>query len=78
MNRDEALDQVTEVSVSASEKKQLDQYEPAEATVKLTAEVQDDMDPVELEEELSQVAQDRAKRDVLRRWESYLRQSDDE
>jgi hypothetical protein len=78
MDRDEALGQVTEVSVSASEKKILDDYEPAESTVQLTAEVQDDMDPVEVEEELSKVAQERAKRNVLRRWESYLRQSDDE
>jgi hypothetical protein len=78
MERETALEQVDEVTVTASEKKQLDQYEPCEATASLTATVPDDMDAGELQEELAKEAQEAAKRDVLRRWESYLRQSDDE
>lgn len=80
MDRDEALDRVTEVTASASEKKQLDQYEPATAHVEYTATVGEDDDPVALREELSQQAEEDAKRAILRRWEEYVRKAagDDE
>lgn len=77
MERDEALEQVTEVTVRASEKKILDDYEPAESAVTLTADVPDDCDVAELREELAEAVQEQAKRDVLRRWESYIRKQDD-
>ena len=75
MDREDALEEVTEVTVSASEKKQLDQYEPATAHVEYTASVGEDQDPVALREELSQQAEEDAKRAILRRWEEYVRKA---
>lgn len=75
MDREAALDAVTEVTVSASEKKQLDQYEPATAHVEYTASVGEDQDPEELREELSKQAEEDAKRAILRRWEEYVRKA---
>lgn len=78
MNTEQAKAAVTEVAVSASEKKQLDQYEPAEATVGFTATVPEGVDAVELRQELSDMATEQAKAQVLARWEEYIRQDMDD
>ena len=75
MDREDALEEVTEVTVSASEKKQLDDFEPAEAYVSYTASVGESQDPTALREELSQQAEEDAKRAILRRWEEYVRKA---
>jgi hypothetical protein len=75
MDEAEAKEFVTEVQASASEKKQLDQYEPAEGHVSFTAEVPDDadVDPVELQRKLGDMATEEAKMQVMQRYESYIR-----
>lgn len=78
MNEDEALEYVTTVEVSASEKKQLDQYEPAEGYVGFVAEVPDDVDPLEVERVLSDLATEEAKMQVMQRYESYIRKDMDD
>lgn len=78
MDKDQALEHVTEIEVSAGEKRMLEQYEPAEAHVTYTAAVPDGVDPEAVQEALSSKAASDAKRAVLRRWEEYLRKQDDE
>jgi len=75
MDRNDALDSVTEIEVSASELKQLQQYENAEAQVTLRAEVGENESVDELEAELSEYVEEQAKLNVLRRWESYIRKN---
>lgn len=78
MEQEDALEYVTEVEVSASEKKQLKQYEPAEGSVSYTAEVPDDVDPLEVQERLSELAVEEAKLQVMQRYESYIRKDMDD
>lgn len=67
------LDRVNEVEVSATRKKQLDQYEPATSHVSLTAEVPDDADVREFVAELQQEAGEMARDDILQKYEAYVK-----
>jgi len=78
MDRKDALDLVTEVTASASETKQVQQYEPSEAYVEYTAEVPEDVNPAVLERQLEKQAQEDAKRMITRRIEEQIRQEEDE
>ena len=65
---------VVEVESSASRKIQLEQYEPVEAFVSLTAKLEDDDDPEEAAEELSDRAMEQAEEAAMRRHEEYVRE----
>lgn len=78
MDRADALDCVTEVTASATETKQVQQYEPSKAHVAYTAEVPEDVNPAVLERQLEKQAQEDAKRMITRRIEEQIRQEDDE
>jgi len=78
MDRKDALDLVTEVTTSASEKVQIERYEPSEAYVEYTAEVPEDVNPAVLERQLEKQAQEDAKRMITRRIEEQIRQEEDE
>jgi hypothetical protein len=75
MDREEAKEFVTTVEASSSEKKMLEQYEPSEATVGFTAKIPDDadVDPEAVQNELSDLAREKAREEVLERWEMYIR-----
>lgn len=77
MDRDEAKERVTEVTVSASKKKQLDQYEPAEAHTSFKAEVLKDDDPEELRETLNEMAWEGTEEAILERWEQHVRKGEE-
>ena len=67
--------EVTEVTVGASRKKQFNRYEPAESSVSLTAQIKPGAEEKEVEEivqELQEEAGELAKRDILRKYESYV------
>lgn len=68
------LDKVDEVEVSASRKIQLEQYEPIEAYVGLTATVPEEADADAVAEELSDYAMEEAERAAMRRHEEYVRE----
>jgi hypothetical protein len=76
VDKQEALDCVTEVTVSASKKKQLDQYEPIEGHSSFTATVPEGADPEEVEEALNELVWDAVEENVMERWERYVRKSD--
>jgi hypothetical protein len=78
MDSEEAKQYVTEVSVSSSETKQIEQYEPSEASVGFTAEVPADEDPQAVQEALSELAREQARSEILERWEAHLRKEMDE
>lgn len=78
MDRKEALSHVTEVTATASETKQIQQYEPSEATVSYTASVPEDVHPAVLERQLEKQAQEDAKRMITRRVEEQIRQEAEE
>jgi len=78
MNRAEALDLVTEVTASASETKQISEYEPSKAHVSYTAEVPEEVHPAVLERQLEKQAQEDAKRMITRRIEEQIRREEDE
>jgi hypothetical protein len=78
MDRKEALSNVTEVTATASETKQIQQYEPSEATVSYTASVPEDVHPAVLERQLEKQAQEDAKRMITRRVEEQIRQEAEE
>jgi len=78
MNRADALECVTEVTASATETKQISEYEPSKAHVSYTAEVPEDVNPAVLERQLEKQAQEDAKRMMMRRVEEQIRQEDDE
>ena len=59
--------EVTEVSVSAGRKRQLDQYEPINEQVTLTAEVPEGEDSEAVAKELEDMAWDLAERGVMER-----------
>jgi predicted metal-dependent hydrolase len=79
MNETKALERVTEVEVSHTAKKQIEQYEPETASTTIRAEVGADDDPEELADTLSQFVQRQVKEDITRRLEEHLRKemSDD-
>jgi hypothetical protein len=70
---------VEEVEVSASRKMQLEQYEPIEASVGLSAVKPEGLDDDEVEsfiEELSDLAMTEAEKAAMRRHEEYVREED--
>jgi hypothetical protein len=67
-------DDITEVTVSASRKVQLDQYEPIETSTELTAEKPDDVDFGDWLAALSQRAMEEAERAAMERHEEYVRE----
>ena len=77
MERKSALDLVTEVTAAASEKVQIQQYEPSEAYVEYTAQVPEDENPALVELQLEKQAQEDAKRMITRRIEEQVRQEDE-
>jgi hypothetical protein len=70
---DDALDNVKKVEVSASRKKQLDQYEPATSHVSFTAEVPEGADVEDFVKQLQDRAGEMAKNDILRKYEAYVK-----
>lgn len=78
MDADKAAEYVTDVSVEFSEKKQIEQYQPAEATVGYEAEdIPEDVDPVELHDALMEMAREQAKRDIMKRLEEKIKKDAD-
>jgi len=73
MDTDDALDTVTEIEVLATEKRQLDQYEPATAHVSVTAELGEGDDVEEVRKELGGYVQEKAKEQILNRVEQHIR-----
>jgi F420-0:gamma-glutamyl ligase len=69
------MDNVTEVTVSHSEKKQLQQFEPAETRVEVTRAVGPDDDVDEVVEEAIEYATEQAKQAMLKRYEAYVRKN---
>ena len=78
MDKSEALEHVTEISVSASETVQIEQYEPSKSHVSYTAAVPEDVNPVVLENQLQKAAQESAQRMMMRRVEQQIREEDDD
>jgi len=76
MDRANALDCVTEVTASATETKQVSEYEPSKAHVSYTAAVPEGVNPAVLERQLEKQAQEDAKRMITRRIEEQVRQED--
>ena len=77
MDEDEALDLVTEVTVSAAKKKQLDQYEPIEGYTAFTAEVPEGVDPEEVRETLNEIVWRDTEEAVMERFEKHVRKDDE-
>lgn len=78
MTDNDALENVTEVSVTASEKRMLDDYEPYESRVTVTAEVGEDDDVDSIEAELTEWVSAKVTENVLERYEAYIRKEMDE
>jgi len=73
----DALDHVTEASVSAGRKKQLDQYEPINEQATLTLEFPEgtsNQEKADAIEAAQQAARDQCERGVMRRYEEYVRE----
>lgn len=64
---------VTEVSVSAGRKVQLDQYEPINEQATVTADVPDGEDPEDIMEKIRELAWDECERGVMKRYEEHVR-----
>jgi len=73
MNDNEINERLNEVSVSASKKVQLEQYEPITEHVELTAEVRNGDDPDELLDALEDRAWEQVEQGVLERYETNVR-----
>jgi hypothetical protein len=73
MDTQEALDSVKEVSVTASETKQVQQYEPSSAEVEYKASVGDEQSAEILQHKLGELAQEHAKRLIARRVEQQVK-----
>jgi hypothetical protein len=67
-------DDITDVTVSASRKVQLDQYEPIETSATLTAEKPDGVDFGDWLAALSERAMEEAERAAMERHEEYVRE----
>lgn len=77
MDDKELSDRITEVSVSASKKKQLEQYEPINEHVEFTAEVRDGDDPEEVADALEDQAWEQVEQGVMERYETHVRKDDE-
>lgn len=77
MNTKQLNDRITEVSVSANKKKQLEQYEPIAEDVSLTAEVQEDDDAAEVLDALEDQAWEQVEEGVMERYETHVRKEDE-
>jgi hypothetical protein len=64
--------------VSASQKKQFEQYEPAESFVGLTAEIPESEDSDEFIEALQGRADELVRQDIIRRYALYRSKTEDE
>lgn len=60
---------VTEVSVTVLRRKQIEEYEPFEASETITAEVVDGADVAAVTEELHDTAKEHVQRDIVKRAE---------
>lgn len=69
---------IKEVQVSASQKKQFEQYEPAESHVSLTAEIPESEDSDEFIEALQERADELVRQDIIRRYALYRSKTEDE
>lgn len=78
MDEEQAKQYVTEVTVSASKKKQLGQYEPAEAHTSMVAEVPEDEDPEEVRQALNEVVWRHTEESIMERWEAHVRKNNPE
>jgi hypothetical protein len=74
------MDNVTEITVSHSERKQLQRYEPAETRVEVTRTVGPDDDVDDVVDEAIEYVTEQAKQAMLKRYEAYVRKNlgDDE
>lgn len=77
MEQEELNERITEVSVSANKKLQLEQYEPISEHVELTAEVREDDDPSEILGALEDQAWEQVEEGVMERYETHVRQDDE-
>jgi hypothetical protein len=77
MQRQNALEMVTEVTAAATETKQVQQYEPSKAYVEYKAQVPEDENPALVELQLEKQAQEDAKRMITRRIEEQIRQEEE-
>jgi hypothetical protein len=77
MNPAELSDRITEVSVSASKKVQLQQYEPITEHAELTAEVREGDDPSEVLDGLEDQAWEQVEEGVMERYETHVRKDED-
>lgn len=77
METEDAKEYITTVEVSAQKRKQLAQYEPAEASTSYIAEVPDDEDPEEVREALNELAWEATESAILERWEEHVRKSEE-
>lgn len=77
METEELNERITEVSVSANKKVQLEQYEPITEHVELTAEVREGDDPDEIADGLEDQAWEQVERGVMERYETNVRKDDE-
>lgn len=77
MKQEELNDRITEVSVSANKKIQLQQYEPITEHVSFKAEVREDDDPDEIAEALEDRAWEQVEEGVMERYETHVRKNDE-
>jgi hypothetical protein len=77
MNEDELNKRITQVSVSANKKVQLDRYEPILEDVTITAEVRDGDDTSEVLDALEDQAWEQVERGVMERYETHVRKDDE-
>lgn len=77
MNDEELNERLTEVSVSASKKVQMSQYEPIEEYAQLTAEVREGDDPEEVLNNLEDLAWEQVEQGVMERYETFVRKDDE-
>ena len=77
MNEDELNKRITQVSVSANKKVQLDRYEPILEDVTITAEVRDGDDTSEVLDALEDQAWEQVERGGMERYETHVRKDDE-
>lgn len=77
MNEEKLNERITQVSVSASKKVQLQQYQPIEENAQLTAEIRDGDDVDDLLSALEDRAWEQVERGVMERYETHVRKDDE-
>lgn len=77
MDSNEINDRISEVSVGASKKKQLEQYEPIEEFAEYTAEVREGDDPGEVADALEDRVWEQVEEGVMERYETHVRKDDE-